>query len=308
MPSRLYAALSAITGSDSLSDVRSGGASTISSRADRRSSPVARSSLVVHEPGGAHPSPVQGFFKRDHFLLMNYPDQTPLQQFILALVECGVAVVVLAILFLVLPRFLRKACRKVEQASCRFSERKTLAIFSVFAGVVVLRLAALPLLPVPVPGIHDEYSYLLLADTLAHGRLANPTHAMWISFETFHVNWAPTYSSMYPPAQGLLLLQDPLRRGAYRAVIEVGDVWVEKPVLQHRAAECGHLRIFAEKDGPGAVHSKIGTSRVLHPGANRLYRRRRSMSEVISSGSGASNAISRPSAGCRNVRRCACSA
>jgi hypothetical protein len=28
---------------------------------------------------------------------------------------------------------------------------------------------------------------------------------MWISFETFHVNWQPTYHSMYPPAQGLVL-------------------------------------------------------------------------------------------------------
>jgi len=28
---------------------------------------------------------------------------------------------------------------------------------------------------------------------------------MWVSFETMHVNWIPTYSSMYPPAQGLVL-------------------------------------------------------------------------------------------------------
>jgi len=31
---------------------------------------------VVHEPGGAHPSPVQGFFKRDHAFYRAYADQS----------------------------------------------------------------------------------------------------------------------------------------------------------------------------------------------------------------------------------------
>ena len=31
---------------------------------------------VVHEPGGAHPSPVQGFFKRDHSFYRDYAEQS----------------------------------------------------------------------------------------------------------------------------------------------------------------------------------------------------------------------------------------
>src|SRR6266850_390353 len=73
------------------------------------------------------------------------------------------------------------------------------------ALVRAYRIWFLPVLPVPDPAIHDEFSYLLMSDTFAHGRLANPTHPMWVYFETFQVNQAPTYVSKYYPAQGIFL-------------------------------------------------------------------------------------------------------
>lgn len=83
------------------------------------------------------------------------------------------------------------------------NRRKAMLTAALFP--LLVRAAILPWYPPPPPQIHDEFSYLLQADTFAHGRVANPTPPFWQHFESEYVLLQPTYASQYQPAQGIVL-------------------------------------------------------------------------------------------------------
>jgi hypothetical protein len=109
----------------------------------------------------------------------------------------SVNLLVLALPLALTPPFV---LRKVELGPRTRLLRRSLAP-AVFLGCVLVAV----ILHEPVPRVHDEFSYTLMGDTLAHGHVENPSPPLPEFFDTFHVLVHPVYASKYFPAQGIFL-------------------------------------------------------------------------------------------------------
>lgn len=94
---------------------------------------------------------------------------------------------------------------RIERTVSQLAQRRALSVAFIGIAALLLRISLLPVEPIPKPVVHDEFGYLLAADTFAHGRLTNPTPPMWEHFETFSILMKPTYQCFAPPAQGMVL-------------------------------------------------------------------------------------------------------
>ena len=102
----------------------------------------------------------------------------------------------------------------------------------------------------PMASIHDEFSYLMLADTLRHGRLSNPTPDAWPAFQSFHTILVPTYSSKYPLGPGALLALGWILFGTPTAGLWLGaamcaaaSTWMLAGTLPRRWATVGGILV-----------------------------------------------------------------
>jgi hypothetical protein len=117
------------------------------------------------------------------------------------------AVLVALLLALVFAAFRLKSIR-MSSFSVKPPRRATVIVSVTLAAMLLpigWRLALLPSRPIPEPVFHDEFTHLLVADTLAAGRLANPPHVLWQHLDTIYVLQHPIYTSISPIGQGAIL-------------------------------------------------------------------------------------------------------
>jgi hypothetical protein len=109
------------------------------------------------------------------------------------------------LLALTFPNLASPFFQRIELHLANLARRRLISVAVIGVLALGARIACLPAAPLPKPFYHDDFCYLLAADTFSRGRLTNPPHPMWQHFETFGVIQQPTYQCIAQPGQGLML-------------------------------------------------------------------------------------------------------
>lgn len=148
-----------------------------------------------------------------------------------------------------LGRLFRPADRALRRVALRPGRAIWLVAGVSFALNVLLALGT----RIPEPHVNDEFGYLLLGDTFAHGRVTNPTPPLWEHFETIYELMQPSYTAIYPPGQGVALAV------GEKLGLPILGVWLTT------ALACGAMCWMLQAWVPGRWAVAGGLMVALHP-------------------------------------------